>query len=655
MNLRVAFNNGRTVNISTDFPFDKSPVGYRVIVSSRTGVVVGYAKSGKSLQAHFPDANPLVLPEHIEVIKEISEMYGLTPWSFLFSLLPKVFIWKEEEYIVPPQIVPQHLDKASMDVIRYLLKKKRAKPKSLEKKFGGEVIRFLLEKGFLRREKVLEMPDRTEEVYRLVATMEQVHQKIRRSKRKQSKLDIVLFLMEKTYATREEIKEMGHNPKDIDALVRMGLLRKEKLVEERKDIEHKVKTRMVREIKGSYVFVGVADTALDRLKSLIESTLEKGSILVFCSSRSTLLWLEDELKKHFGDVVLSLTAHKKLSKDWFRCQEGKRVILGTKVALLSPIRDLFSVAIFDDVGIKMKDGVDTRNFLFLLSKHTGAEFALFLPSFDIQTYHFVLSKRVPYEYKKPSADVLVFGIRSGEVLTQGCKDVLKDSRDVLFLVSKSGYGYAYCPRCESLALCPLCNTFLTFYKEKGKLICTNCGYKSGLECPNCGGEVKDVGFGIERVMEEIGGNFSFSTYPNWGKRYDIVVVLSADTFLSYPSFQSEENFYRYIWRAYSLARRIFVVQSLFPESKVIKGLLRGDWKKFLDDELRRRKEEDLPPFSRLLIARFKKDVEKKLKAHQLSYNIRKYGELTEIMLKTKKTKSLLRLLRSLRPTSLEVL
>lgn len=587
MNLRVAFNNGRTVDISTDFPFDKNPVGYRVIVSSRTGVVVGHAKRGKSLQVHFPDAKPLILPEHIEVIKEVSEMYGLIPWSFLFSLLPKVFIWKEEEYIVPPQVLPKNLDKVSMDVIGYLLKKKRAKPKSLERKFGREVISFLLEKGFLRREKVLEMPEEDQEAYRLV-----------------------------------------------------------------EETEHKTETRMV---KGSYVFVGVADAALDRLKSLIEGTLEKGSLLVFCSSRSTFLWLEDELKKHFGDMVISLTAGGKLSKDWFRCQEGKRVILGTRVALLSPIRDLLSVAVFDDVGIKMKDGVDMRNFLFLLSKYTGAELYLFLPSFDIQTYHFVLSKRVPYEYRKPKADVLVFELKSGEVITQGCRHVLKGQRDVLFLVSKSGYGYAYCPRCESLALCPHCNTFLTLYREKGKLICTNCGYKTGLECPSCGGGVQDAGFGIERVMEEMGENFSFSTYPKWGKRYDLVVVLSADTLLSYPSFQSEENFYRYLWRAYSLARRTLVVQSLFPESKVIKGLLRGDWKEFLEDELRRRKEEDLPPFSRLLIARFKEDVERKLKAHQLSYSIRRYGELREVMLKTKKAKSLLRLLRSLRPTSLEVL
>lgn len=80
---------------------------------------------------------------------------------------------------------------------------------------------------------------------------------------------------------------------------------------------------------------------------------------------------------------------------------------------------------------------------------------------------------------------------------------LKHNRQALILANKSGYSnYIMCRSCGYIPACPKCETTLTYYREKQKMICPHCGYHTPqiTTCPSCHShKIKPVGIGIEQV------------------------------------------------------------------------------------------------------------------------------------------------------------
>ena len=153
MNLRVA-TGGRVIDISADFPYPTSPVGYRVLLpSGSTGVVVGVSSQGVPMEVSFPDAKPVVFSFHLDAIKDLSELYGMPPWRLLFSLLPNALLWREETYIVATDKSTDFLDKKSSEVINYVKTRGGVKEENLKERFGWRLVELLKEKGFLKEEK----------------------------------------------------------------------------------------------------------------------------------------------------------------------------------------------------------------------------------------------------------------------------------------------------------------------------------------------------------------------------------------------------------------------------------------------------------------------------------------------------------------------
>jgi primosomal protein N' (replication factor Y) len=59
LSLRVALPGGRVERIKADFPYEGSPVGFRVLVEGKTGLVVGVSDDGQVKEVVFPDKVPL--------------------------------------------------------------------------------------------------------------------------------------------------------------------------------------------------------------------------------------------------------------------------------------------------------------------------------------------------------------------------------------------------------------------------------------------------------------------------------------------------------------------------------------------------------------------------------------------------------------------
>ena len=87
------------------------------------------------------------------------------------------------------------------------------------------------------------------------------------------------------------------------------------------------------------------------------------------------------------------------------------------------------------------------------------------------------------------------------------KDHLKKNDQVLFFMNRRGFApYALCKNCVKVYSCPNCSINLVYHKGKNILLCHYCGYKSKLN-RNCSkGNTCDFVFsgpGVERIAEEV--------------------------------------------------------------------------------------------------------------------------------------------------------
>jgi primosomal protein N' (replication factor Y) len=202
--------------------------------------------------------------------------------------------------------------------------------------------------------------------------------------------------------------------------------------------------------------------------------------------------------------------------------------------------------------------------------------------------------------------------KPSEILTEELLRILPSFRNrrVLFLVPKQGYSYAFCVRCETLVQCQRCGNLMTYSRVRGILYCTACGFKGEeLLCGECEGELEEAGFGIEKVfsaIEETGllqEGFLFSTYPSWGEKFDVTVVVSADNLLSIPTYRAKEEVFIYLLRATVSSREETLIQTIFPQERVFGLLKKGEERDFYLRELEEREREKLPPFWRLALVK----------------------------------------------------
>ena len=96
------------------------------------------------------------------------------------------------------------------------------------------------------------------------------------------------------------------------------------------------------------------------------------------------------------------------------------------------------------------------------------------------------------------------GIATPTVLTM--QRHLAAGGQVLVYLNRRGYAPTlFCPACGWVAPCPRCDARLTVHQRGRWLECHHCGTHRAVPelCPDCGGQVKAVGQGTERIEETL--------------------------------------------------------------------------------------------------------------------------------------------------------
>ncbi|NPB07828.1 MAG: hypothetical protein GXN96_02735 [Aquificae bacterium] len=617
MLLEVLTPNGRRRYLKAE-KTPPDPVGYRVLFrDSRglgtTGIVRStFGRREEGFVEVFPDNLPLVLPEHIRVAGELARYYVEPLGKVLWDFIPSVFEWYEEEVVKVRVKDPAGLDRKTKEVLEYIKKRGKVPYDTLKRKFPSGLIRVLLERHLILKEREWVSPGEEEEFLELALPLQEALKKIRSEKKR----ELIRFIAQRGTVSTDELRERGFSSSTIRDLIKRGILREainptfpERLsLPERGEVIKARGKRVV--VSGSFEY------ALGRLISLAEERINRGEdLLIICPSREEISLLSEVLGRRFGERLISLNSvkGKKLYSLWFKAHEGNRIGLGSFKGVFLPLPRLKTVVLFNELaGTRYpRNGIDLRRLLYHLAEASGGEFYIFTPYPSLETMLTLEKGIFSLEEETPAALLRVYQ-RRGEVITQEVVNFLRQlgKESVLFLVTKKGYSYLYCPRCEHLAECPECGTFLTFSREEGVIFCTKRKshfLREERSCPECGGYLEELGFGIEKAKEVVLSlfgereNFKFSTKLSWHERHDYVIILNADGVLSVPGYRSKEEFLRTVALALRVARKGVILQSSALGKEESELLTKGELWELFRRELARRKEERLPPFYRLAV------------------------------------------------------
>ena len=230
-------------------------------------------------------------------------------------------------------------------------------------------------------------------------------------------------------------------------------------------------------------------------------------------------------------------------------------------------------------------------------------------------------------------------------LVERIRQTLADKKQVILFQNRRGYApQIQCMACGQPPRCIQCDVPMTLHKRENELRCHYCGYHSSVPsvCPQCGGELKAIGIGTERIEDEIQTLFpearvlrmdldttrnksayqdiinAFSRHEcdilvgtqmiTKGLHFDdvrLVAVLNADPLFNQPDFRAYERAYQMLEQVAGRAGRKGTkgevwIQTFDPCHAVLAMVEQHDYEALYRQQIAERELFRYPPFYRLI-------------------------------------------------------
>ena len=405
---------------------------------------------------------------------------------------------------------------------------------------------------------------------------------------------------------------------------------------------------------------------------LIREQLRRGkNILYLVPEIALTTQLTTRLQRIFGDQLL--VYHSRFS-DAEREQiyhaaakSEPHVVLGARSAVFLPLQHLGLVIVDEehDPSYKQEEPAPryhARAAAIMIAREQGANVLLGTATPSVESYH--LAQRGTYglvELHERYAglqlpDIQLIDLKRqytrkemydhfSDPLVERIREVLAANKQVILFQNRRGYApQLQCTSCGRIPRCVQCDVPMTVHRQAGEMRCHYCGYHTPMptRCPDCGGEMRIVGFGTERLEEEIQTLFpearvlrmDLDTTRNRNAYQDIinrfarhecdilvgtqmvtkglhfddvqlVAVLQADSILNQPDFRAYERAYQMLEQVAGRAGRkgqqgeVFI-QTFDPDNPILDFVRRHDYKALYAQQISERQHFDYPPFHRLI-------------------------------------------------------
>lgn len=235
-------------------------------------------------------------------------------------------------------------------------------------------------------------------------------------------------------------------------------------------------------------------------------------------------------------------------------------------------------------------------------------------------------------------------------LVERIRQCLAENRQVILFQNRRGYApQLQCTRCGQPPRCVQCDVPMTLHLRPRELRCHYCGYHMPVPaaCPQCGGELKAIGFGTERIEDEIQSLFPsarvlrmdldttrnrsayediINAFANHecdilvgtqmvtkGLHFDdvrLVAVLNADPLFNQPDFRAYERAFQMLEQVAGRAGRKGAkgevwIQTFDPSNAVLQFVRNHDYKALYRQQTEERRLFNYPPFYRVIRIRMR--------------------------------------------------
>ena len=387
--------------------------------------------------------------------------------------------------------------------------------------------------------------------------------------------------------------------------------------------------------------------------------------------------LEERLQIHFGDRLLTFhsgetAASKRNTAETIRSFKGSDnnyIVLGTRSSLFLPHHTLGLIIVDEEHDSSYKqdspapryNGRDTALMLSVIQK---CEIILgsATPSLE-ELYncrygkHHLVELQERYHGSQES-DIEIIDTKAerrkrgmagnfSRKLIDHIQHTIDNGGQVMILRSRRSWAPALqCEECGEIPKCPHCNVSLSFHKygQEGSMTCHYCGHKTVFtgQCGKCGGALKSLGAGTQRIEEEAAEifpnariarldsdtaqskTFETKTIKDFSKgeidiligtqmlskgfdfsNLHLVAVISADTLLGLQDFRADEKALQLLEQFRGRSGRrgekgLFVIQTSQPEHPIYQRIQKNEAVHFNDSLLLERETFNFPPYSRII-------------------------------------------------------
>ena len=649
------------------------------------------------------DENPLLSPLQLRLAAFLRERYFCTFYDACRAILPaglwfdtrasysltETREWKEKTIRKPGAAEILRL----MEQLGGTAKEQELEALGLTREALEEALKYLAGKKWIsaQQEYLRRGRDKTEKIATLAASAEEAREYALRSPKQRSVLEMLSNLGQ--VSVKELCYFTGATPAMVRRLEEKGyvnltdrpVLRCREIVptpldgplvlnQEQETCFEGLRQRMAGENPGVALLYGVTGSGKTSVYiRLIRECLKDGkSAMLLVPEIALTPQLLGLMAAHFGNQVAvlhsSLPAGERYDQ-WKRVRSGEaKLVVGTRSAVFAPCTP--GLIILDEEQEHSYKSENTpryhaREVAIWRGAKEGALVLLGSATPSIETMYraktgvyglYTLYRRFN---GRPLPRVEIVDMRrelelgnDGSLsipLRQAMVDTHEAEKQTILLLNRRGASRALvCVDCREAPECPRCSQRLTYHSANDRLMCHYCGFSEPAprRCPKCGGPLKPIGTGTQKVQQELSELFpemqtlrmdadtvsAVNTHEKILDRFQqeripvligtqmvakglnlpqvtLVGVLDADLSLYAGGYRAGETTFNMLTQVVGRAGRgdtpgRAVIQTLAPEHQVIRLAAEQDYEGFYNLEIQLRRVQSAPPFGDYAIVTF---------------------------------------------------